>query len=145
MKTVSIIRINTSDHGTVGMLLVDDQFFAYTMEPPWRDNASNLSCIAPGTYLCVWHYSPRYGWVYLVTGVDGRSYILIHPGNYGGDITKGLKTHTNGCVLLGTRRGRLSGQRAVLASRMAVRRFFSFMNRETFQLNVIGDVYVGSH
>lgn len=149
MREVTNIRISTSDHGSMGIWLVDGQFFSYSMEPPWRDNAPNLSCIPPGSYRCVWHRSPKYGWVYLVTGIDGRSFVLVHPGNVGGDITKGYRTHTNGCILLGSRRGglKIKGrmQRAVLASRTTVRRFFSLMNRESFQLNVVGDAYVGNN
>ena len=56
-----------------------------TMERPWVDlNGDGLgdpqtSCITPGTYLCEWRESPKYGWCYEVTGVKGRSHILIHP------------------------------------------------------------------
>lgn len=81
--------------------------------------------------------SPKYGQVYEVTGVDGRSYILFHQGNYCGDRNMGLRTNVQGCVLLGRKRGKLNGQKAVLSSRPARRRFEMVMGLEDFELEVI--------
>lgn len=131
---VELIRFRQSDHGSFGVLLIDGVFFCYTIEPPQRNNLPNFSCIPAGEYKVVWHRSPRYGWVYMVTQVDGRAFVLTHPGNYGGDIKKGFKTHTQGCILLGSRLGVLGSQRAVLNSRPTVHRFFSKMNKQPFNL-----------
>ena len=133
-----MIRTITGAHGTLGILIVDGAIVAYTMEPPDKDNKPNLSCIPAGKYDCVWHKSPRYGWVYMVTKVSGRAWILSHPGNYGGDRAKGWKTHTLGCILLGKYRGVLGKQRAVLCSRPTVRKFTELMNKETFNLTITG-------
>lgn len=135
---ITLIRTRQTDQGSLGLWVIDNEFFCYTMEPPDRGNRPNLSCIPPGEYEAVWHKSPHFGWVYLVTGVDGRSFILTHSGNYGGDIHKGYKTHTNGCILLGSRIGVLGHQAAVLNSRPTVRRFFSRMNKQPFRLIVRG-------
>jgi len=136
---VTLQRVESSDHGTIGRLKAP-RFSCWTMEPPWRDNARGLSCIPTGDYRCVWHRSPRYGWVYMVTNVPGRSFILVHPGNVGGDKTLGLKTHTLGCILLGARRGKLNinghRQKAVLVSRPTVREFFTVMAEQDFTLEV---------
>lgn len=141
---VQLRRSCSTDHGTFGELWTPDGMLAVTAEPPWRDNRRRLSCIPPGVYRCVWHHSPRFGDVYLVTGVPGRSHILFHSGNVAGDSTRGYHTHSLGCILSGARRGRLRVrgrmQEAVLVSRPTVRRFAERMGREPFNLRVAGGV-----
>ena len=137
METVILFRKSTSSHGTFGQLYIGWEPLFVTGEPPWKDNKPNYSCIPTGKYLCVWHKSPKYGWCYLVTGVDGRGFILGHSGNYCGDKELGLKTHTLGCILIGLRKGFLGDQRAVLVSRTAVRRFNNIMEQKDFNLIII--------
>ena len=48
-----------------------------------------------------------------VRDVPGRDHILFHPGNTAAD--------TRGCILPGTRPGRMDGRRAVLESAAAMR------------------------
>jgi len=81
--------------------------------------------------------SPKFGWVYHVTDVYGRTWILTHSGNLAGDRTRGYTTHTYGCILMGTYLGRLNGQRAVLLSRPTLRRFIAYMDRRDFELEII--------
>lgn len=138
MKNVFLIRMKMSDMGTEGMLITDDGFNCKTMELPWRDNQVGKSCIPSGEYECVLRKSPRFGLVYCVTKVPNRSYILIHQGNYSGDVTKGYKTSVEGCILLGKDFGWLSEQRAVLNSRITVRAFMNHMKNKDFTLTVIG-------
>lgn len=133
---VILVREPSTDHGTPGRLLVDGRHFAYTMEPPWRGNRVNRSCVPAGIYRCVPHRSGRFGTTYRLEAVPGRTGIIVHPGNYGGDPDKDLVTDTLGCLLLGTRRGWLNGQRVVLASRMAWRRFLERMGRDPFYLTI---------
>lgn len=136
---VTLKRLESTDHGTIGVLSAGD-FSCYSMEPPWRDNLPNNSCIPTGKYHCLWHQSPRYGLVYLVGDVEDRSHILIHSGNVGGDREKGLHTHTLGCILLGSKRGQLmingKRQEAVLVSRTTCRQFFEHMEEQPFELEV---------
>lgn len=136
MDIVTIARFEDTGHGSRGRAYINNRFFCYCIEPPWRDNLPNHSCIPIGSYHCVWHQSSRYGWVYLITDVPDRAHVLIHPGNYGGDTELGYKTHTKGCVLLGSRLGVLSGQRSVLVSRPTVRRFFDLMGERDFILSI---------
>ena len=110
------------------------------MEPPWRDNARNRSCIPAGLYEVVPHLSPRHRRCLLVTDVPGRSHILFHAGNLGGDVERGWHTHTAGCLLPGLRRGLMSvgerRQRAVLASRPALRRLMEWAAGQPFALEI---------
>jgi len=137
--TVNLVRLRKSDHGTEGLLFFR-QFSCFSMELPWRDNRKNISCIPAGIYTVQLRVSPRYGRVYWVIEVPDRSYILIHSGNWGGDVSKGLKTHTNGCILLGKYRGYLQGQRAVLCSRPTITRFLNLMQSKHFRLNVLNTI-----
>ncbi len=144
MQTVLLQRFESSDHGTLGRVFIDSLLFCWSLEPPDRDNQTNRSCIPVGRYRCVWHKSPKYGWVYRVTGVPGRGHILIHPGNLGGDVLKGYLTHTKGCLLLGRRGGWLNNQRAVLVSRPTVRKFFQKMGKHDFMLEIDEDLICGN-
>lgn len=137
LKTAVLVRAPGRDQGTLGVLLAPGGFRCHVMELPDRDNRSNISRIPPGEYSVTWHTSPKFGQCYWVRGVPGRSAILIHPGNLAGDVAKGFKTHSWGCILLGKYRGQLNGQAAVLSSRPAVRGFTDAMNREPFTLKVM--------
>lgn len=137
MKTVYLLRTQTSDQGTKGVLITDS-FMCKTLELPWRNNQRSISCIPAGEYDVVIRQSPRYGSVYWITNVEDRSWILIHAGNWAGDVDKGFKTHVNGCVLLGKNHGFLAEQLAVLSSRVTVRKFRNIMLDKTFKLNVLG-------
>ena len=122
-----------SDQGTLGILSTDG-FQCYTLELPWRNNQAGVSCIPSGEYNVEIRLSPKYGRIYWVTNVPNREWVLIHSGNYAGDVEKGFKTHVRGCILLGQKKGYLGGQLAVLNSRVTVRSFMEFMNYEPFNL-----------
>lgn len=139
MKNVYIIRTTSSNQGTQGTL-VTEGFNCFSLELPWRDNQQNISCIPAGEYIVKIRQSPRFGKVYWVTKVPNRGYILIHPGNFAGDVSKRYKSNVEGCLLLGKRFGILGKQLAVLTSRITVRRFMEHMEYETFKLNIIGNI-----
>jgi hypothetical protein len=135
-----IMRLESGGQGTFGRLLAPG-FDCHTLEPPWRDNRPNISCIPAGTYRAVVRQSPRFGTVYHVTDVSGRSWILTHSGNLGGDESEGWKSHTEGCILLGGYRGALTvrgrAQRAVLYSRPTFDRFMEAMGGGEFTLKIM--------
>lgn len=138
MKTVYILRVPQGDQGTGGILYCPDtDFECRTMELPWRGNQPCISCIPKGEYIVNPYKSPKYGNVYKVEDVNGRSYILFHWGNYAGNKAEGWKSHSEGCILLGERHGYLNGQFAVLNSRTYVKKFFNTMNNEPFKLIII--------
>ena len=136
MPQVTLLRTSTSDHGTEGLLYARGVRF-YTMEPPDRNNQRNISSIPAGSYEVHKRWSRKYKIHYWITEIPGRTVCLIHPGNVGGDRSKKLRTHTWGCLLLGLARGTVHGQRAILSSKTAVRRFTSLMAMETFKLHIL--------
>lgn len=134
MKAI-LYRTGESDEGTYGVIVFDGQYL-HTGELPWKDNKPNVSCIPPGTHKVSVRVSPKYGKCYVVK-VGGRTYILFHQGNFFGDKSLGYRSNTNGCILLGFKRGRLYNQKAVLASRLARTRFETVTGWELTELEVI--------
>jgi len=133
LKTAYLIRDYAGIDCTMGILLFEGEVFQ-TLEPPWKMNARNVSCIPSGSYRCEFmarSASGKYRNVYHVQRVGGRSGILAHNGN--------VARHTLGCILLGTRRGWLNRQRAVLNSRSAMRKFVKLANKEDIEIVIIGE------
>lgn len=117
------------DDCTIGKISLDGVTL-FTMERPWLQNKSNISCIPAGTYQVIWSRSPRLRkFTYEVLNVPGRGGIRIHAGNRAAD--------SLGCPLLGLRLGRIGSDRAVLASRSAVALFESHFQRKSFTLEVV--------
>lgn len=86
------------DKQTVGFAFVFDEnnklvYKFFTLELPDFGNKKKVSNIPVGTYRVVKRYSPKYGNHFHILDVEGRSYILIHVGNY--------YTQTEGCILVG--------------------------------------------
>lgn len=93
--SIEITRLEQTDKGTLGVILVDGRVVCYSLELPWEDNKQNVSCIPTGEYQCVLEYSNRYGRdLFELKGVDGRSEVKFHVGNFLRDI--------KGCILTGT-------------------------------------------
>jgi hypothetical protein len=136
---VKILRMKRGDQGTEGSVIIQGEFYCYSFELPWRDNQSSISCIPPGKYKCEMRKSPRFGWRYWVKDVPNRSFILIHGGNWAGDVNLGYKSHVNGCILFGRQMGYLQGQRAILNSQLQVKLFMNFMQDEPFKLEILED------
>ena len=132
---INHFRFKRGDQGTRGMWITNG-IVCNTLELPWRDNEPNISCIPAGEYKVRMRISGKYGEVYHIKDVPNRSYILIHSGNWAGDIKKGFKTHVKGCILLGKSRGLLQGQWAVLNSRITVRKFMLLMQKQPFTLKI---------
>ena len=141
MLHATLRRDRSGDHGTLGTLVARDLPHVQIMEPPWRGNRRNRSCIPAGVYDVVPHISPRFRRCLLVTNVPGRSHILFHAGNVGGDVELGFHTHTAGCLLPGLRRGRLHvrdrDQEAVVSSRTAFRHLMTWAAGRPFTLEIV--------
>ena len=92
-------------HGTLTVFDEDsgeEVFKCRTLELPDRNNERNISCIPEGFYDVVPRQSPKYGNHLHVTGVEGRSLILFHWGNYAGSPNpKTGLPDIRGCILVG--------------------------------------------
>jgi hypothetical protein len=126
-------RTLTDGHGTLGRFWVGG-FQAWMLEPRWRDNAPNISCIPAGTYDVVPRKSVKYGRHYHILNVPGRSWILQHAGNLAGDLDAGLRTHTAGCQLSGDKHGHMNNQRAVFNSRATLDRLIRHLGWRPYRL-----------
>lgn len=85
------IKRTYDSRGTNGSLSIDGQFICHTIELPWRDNATGVSCIPAGSYKLAKRWSPKYKWHVHVLNVPKRFWILMHPAN---DAAKELR----GCI-----------------------------------------------
>lgn len=140
MKTVSLTRFPSTDQGTFG-ILVFGTTTCFSVELPWRNNRTARSCIPVGTYTCRITNSPKFGKVYHVENVPGRSAVLIHGANFGGDIDLGYTTHLQGCIAPCNRLGQLRNskgnmQSAGLVSAPALRTMMTWAAGEPFTLEI---------
>ncbi len=140
MRKVILTRHESSDEGTFGTVVVPNgkylEYF-YSGELPWRDNASNVSCIPKGTYKALWTFSPRFKRkMYILEGTSPRAGIRKHSANFMGDDTKGFRRQLNGCIALGEKLGWMEGQKVLLVSSPAVRRFETLMAGQPFILEI---------
>lgn len=90
---LKLIRHNFQPDRTLGVLLVDDLFFCYTLELPYLQNKKNISCIPHGVYGLKKYKSKKHGKCFAIPYVLNRTGILIHKGNKPED--------TQGCILVG--------------------------------------------
>ena len=95
-----VIRDEFTDKSTIGKLFLNGEMFCYTLELPYLDNQRSISCIPAGEYkvrLRTAKESSTRDYLHLlVQDVEGRSYILVHIGNFPKD--------TKGCILVGQSR-----------------------------------------
>lgn len=131
-----LTRHDRSDQGCFGRLIAPS-IALFTGELPWRENRSSVSCVPTGLYLVEWNWSPRFQRpMYQVMDVRGRTGIRKHLANLMGDVALGFKAQLNGCIALGERLGWLDGQKALLLSAPAVRRFEEAMQYKPFYLEI---------
>lgn len=142
MQQVILQRSPSSQQGTRGILVSGD-FWCHSLELPWRDNASNISCIPAADYHCLYVTARRsIGGrrdLYWLKNTPGRSGILIHAGTFAGARDAGYRSNVLGCILLGYGIGTYKHQQAIFRSRDAVADFIDNMNEEPFTLTVRGE------
>jgi hypothetical protein len=126
MSDARLMRFAYTPNGTFGRLVVGGKEF-YTVERPWKDNQSNVSCIPEGRYTLRMRDSGvvtrstggAYSRGWEVTNVKGRSFIMIHPGNTVDDL--------QGCIAPGKQLGVVNGKWAVASSRPAFDELMSIL------------------
>lgn len=141
MKPDAVLdRLESGDQGTFGRMWTPG-LELYSGELPERGNAPNVSCIPqPGLHRVVWTFSPRFRrFMYLLLGTAPRVGIRAHAANLMGDAAQGWRAQLNGCIALGERLGWLDGQKALLLSAPAVRRFEAQLGHRPFLLEIRGN------
>ncbi len=133
-------RGESTDQGTFGVLTFGPDV-VHTLELPWRDNKPQKSCIPLGTYTCAIVQSPKFGKIYGIQNVPGRSNVLIHSANLAGDVDKGYTTQLHGCIAPFMRNGYMKNnagimQAAGLVSKPALSRVMEWAGGEPFTLEI---------
>lgn len=93
----AVKRAIQNEKETLGELVINNAgrtiFACKTLELPWKGNEKDVSCIPTGTYEVKKRSNETHGNHFELLNVPGRSYILIHSGNY--------FSETRGCILPG--------------------------------------------
>lgn len=114
---IEIFRIESKPWHTIGSMRIDGKLFCTTLEPPWKDNRVNVSCIPCGSYKAKRVQSPKFGNTFEVVDVKGRTYILFHSGVW--------PRHTKGCVMLGQYPAKITGEDGIANSGDTFKKFLS--------------------
>lgn len=101
METLQLHEISCSDHGRFSVCYLPNGARLLIGQLPFKNNERNVSSIVPGEYICLPVMSAKFGKSWLLCDVESRSGILIHRGLFCGDILKGWRSHTKGCLLTG--------------------------------------------
>lgn len=134
MYRAVLVRLEQNNHQTLGRFTLfnglDRVFDCVTLELPWEDNQTNISCVPKGVYKVSPRYSDKYKNHYILEDVPNRRYILIHHGNF--------NTDTRGCVLLGSRFAQINSDSLldITASRRTISELLSITEGEGFELTI---------
>lgn len=132
MPNVTLTRTNSNPTEVQGTFAYGTAQ-CFSLERPWFNNETDVSCIPPGTYQLAWTFMPDMNaYHYEVLNVPGRSGIFIHPANQVAQV--------EGCIALGTTWGELSGDTEpdVLNSRVAIEAFEIWGNKNPLILTITG-------
>ncbi len=77
--------------GTNGILECEGKIICLTIELPWKNNETKVSCIPEGKYFIKKRYSKKFQWHLEIINVKNRSLILFHPAN-------NALQELNGCI-----------------------------------------------
>jgi len=105
MSHLILSRYNQNDKRTLGTLCDGEEIVGMTLELPWNDNHTDISCIPDGTYEVVPYSSEKWPEVFHILDVSGREAILIHWGSF--------VRNTKGCILVGKSMGKLLKEDAI--------------------------------
>lgn len=128
-----LIRLEQSEQGALGILLMDGVIFCFFLQPDAND--IKKFHIPEGTYIARRFHGNKYKNTFEIVrqgtdGIDGHKHLLFHAGN--------VEEDTEGCILLGSTVGKLKGNRAVLNSGDTFSRFLDYTkNIDVFDVVVI--------
>ncbi len=137
-KKLTITRLAWDSDGTRGVTIFNGKTYQ-TLELRPDHNEADLSCILGGTYNCnlrLSHHFERN--LFHVDGVQNRTEVMIHNGNYAGDTTKGKRSDVLGCILVGSGWDVApSGQKMVTGSKVALAELMEALGTEDFTLEIL--------
>lgn len=122
-----IVRDEETEEGSLGSLFINFAYFCETLQP----DAADLTRfhIPPGEYRCKRFHGVKYKDTFEIV-VKGHTALLFHAGN--------IEEDSLGCVLLGSARGKLGKDRAVLNSGATFKKFMEKLKDvDEFTLTVI--------
>ena len=129
-----LIRLDEGIEQTLGHLTLYDGlekvFECVTLELPYEENLTNISCVNKGVYEVTHRYSEKYKNHLILNDVPNRRYILIHYGNY--------NTDTEGCILVGSRFAQINADSLldITASRRTLSELLEATNGKGFKLTI---------
>lgn len=130
----------SDDQGTPGILIMQG-FHCVTLELPWRDNKTSISCIPKGKYEMKKDRSNRILGgrrdLYLLKDTLPRTRVFIHAGNWAGDKAMGFVTNSYGCILLGSSHTKIDGQKAISNSQNTMRDFMDELGGMDADLEIL--------
>lgn len=98
-RRATLTRISTGPDGTFGEWLSDSGFTCKTVEKPWAENQTDISCIQPApeqpamTYVAQWLWSPKHKCNVYHLQDPTRVAVEIHSAN--------LQLQLQGCIAPG--------------------------------------------
>ena len=130
MKKLRIVRLEQSDAGALGVLVIEGNIFCITLEPDAFDPEKFQ--IPQGIYEIKRYQGFKWKDTFEVL-VEGHIALLFHAGN--------IEKDTEGCIILGKYVGNLRENRAILNSGNTFRRFMEYMKDEQKAILEIKDFY----
>ena len=129
----SIVRLEQSEQGTLGVLLFDGIIFCFTLQPDSNDLSKFH--IPAGKYICKRFHGTKWPNTFEIVrsgtdGVDGHKYLLFHAGN--------VEADSEGCIILGSSVFKLKGFRAIANSGLTFKIFLDYTkNVNDFPLTIV--------
>lgn len=133
MKRARIQRLEGTDFAVYGQLIDadDERFICYTLERPWLDNESKVSCVRAGGPVTAHRFRGKRPYdVFKLAEWFGRDDVELHIGN--------LPHDSEGCILLGRSFGDVNGQRGVTDSKGGFGDFMAWAaGEDTIELTIV--------
>lgn len=114
---VKVIRLEQTEQGAIGTMVLFDHLFCVTLEPDNNDQIRNQ--IPAGRHFCKRFHGHKFKNTFEII-IPGHTAVLFHSGN--------VEDNTEMCVLLGQYPGKLEGERAVLNSGNTFKKFMANLN-----------------
>jgi len=94
MRRIELKRFYRDKDRCLGVWTMDElEWPLFTLEPSWKENKKDESCIPEGVYSLEPYYSPENGGCFEIKDVPERTLIRVHIANWVRD--------TDGCICIG--------------------------------------------